>query len=91
MAALVLVWGVLAGCIGLVNQYWIYQSAPEAPDFANGLFLAATNLGTSAGTSICGAVIAGAGTGMAVLGGFAILAACIVLLILRARQIKGKT
>ena len=30
------------------------RSAPEAPDFANGMFLTATNLGTTVGTTLCG-------------------------------------
>lgn len=86
-AALILVWGILAGCIGNVNQYWIAFAAPEAPDFANGLFLASTNLGTTIGTSLCGMVISSLGMEWIEIGGFAMLAGCLVFLLLRARQI----
>lgn len=43
MAFITLIWGILAGVGGNINQYWIMPSAPEAPDFANGLFLTAAN------------------------------------------------
>lgn len=46
--------GVLFGLTGNVNQYIIAQSASDAPDFANGLFLSAANIGVTVGTSICG-------------------------------------
>ena len=54
MAVLTFVWGVLAGAGANINQYWLATAAPKAPDFANGLFLASTNLGTTVGTSVCG-------------------------------------
>ena len=54
MAVLTFVWGVLAGAAANINQYWLATAAPKAPDFANGLFLASTNLGTTVGTSVCG-------------------------------------
>lgn len=58
MAALTFVWGVLAGAGANINQYWLVTAAPKAPDFANGLFLASTNLGTTIGASVCGFFIA---------------------------------
>ena len=54
MAVLILIWGILAGAAANINQYWLATAAPKAPDFANGLFLASTNLGTTIGTSVCG-------------------------------------
>ncbi|SIS03369.1 Predicted arabinose efflux permease, MFS family [Peribacillus simplex] len=59
---IILIWGIFGGIGGNVNQYWIMTSAPKAPDFANGLFLTATNLGTTIGTAIAGIIIAQIGT-----------------------------
>lgn len=82
----VLLWGILAGCAGNINQYWITAAAPEAPEFANGLFLSATNLGTTVGATLCGALIDSLGASSLPLGGLLMLAAGTVLLLLRARQ-----
>lgn len=59
---IILIWGVIAGIGNNVNQYWIMSSAPQAPDFANGLFLTATNLGTTIGTAFAGLIITQVGT-----------------------------
>ena len=56
-AGLMLVWGILAGCGGMMNQYWITKACDDAPAFGNGLFLSATNLGTTIATSVCGMMI----------------------------------
>ena len=58
----VLALGVAVGVANTCDQYMVSRSALKAPDFANGLFLTATNLGTTVGTSLCGALIAGSGT-----------------------------
>ncbi|MFP3123079.1 MFS transporter [Ectobacillus funiculus] len=70
MAIIILIWGILGGVGGNINQYWIMSSAPEAPDFANGLFLTSANLGTTIGASVGGLFIAEMGTGYVVLVGF---------------------
>ncbi|MDP1419681.1 MFS transporter [Peribacillus simplex] len=62
MAIITLIWGILAGLGGNINQYWIMSSAPEAPDFANGLFLTAVNLGTTIGAAAGGLFISEIGT-----------------------------
>ncbi|MED4074406.1 MFS transporter, partial [Priestia endophytica] len=62
MAIITLIWGILAGVGGNINQYWIMSSAPEAPDFANGLFLTSANLGTTIGAAIGGLFISEMGT-----------------------------
>jgi MFS transporter, DHA1 family, inner membrane transport protein len=49
MSIITLVWGILAGVGGYINQYWIMSLAPEAPDFANGLFISACSVGTTIG------------------------------------------
>lgn len=43
-AAIILALGILAGMAGNTGQYMISDAAPEAPDFANGLFLTSANL-----------------------------------------------
>ncbi|MBO3077048.1 MFS transporter [Mammaliicoccus vitulinus] len=61
-AIIILFWGILAGIGANINQYWIMSAAPQAPDFANGLFLTSVNLGTTIGTSISGIIITRLGT-----------------------------
>lgn len=61
-AIIILVWGILGGIGANINQYWIMSAAPQAPDFANGLFLTSVNLGTTIGSGIAGVVIAQFGT-----------------------------
>ncbi len=82
MVLITLFWGILAGAGANINQYWIASAAPEAPDFANGLFLTSANLGTTIGTTICGLFISGIGTKYVVLGGvlFTILSLIFILL-----------
>lgn len=58
MVILTILWGLLGGINANVTQYWIFRAAPEAPDFANGLFLTAANLGTTIGTVAGGVFIA---------------------------------
>lgn len=58
MMILTILWGILSGINGNVTQYWISHAAPEAPEFANGLFLTSANLGTTLGTAVGGAFIA---------------------------------
>ena len=67
-------------------QYMITDSAPEAPDFANGMFLTSANLGTTIGTAICGAFITEMGTRYSVFGAFLFLIASIVFVYLRVRM-----
>ena len=83
MAVLTFIWGVLAGAAANINQYWLATAAPEAPDFANGLFLASTNLGTTAGTSACGFILDKMGVQHIVLGGILFIACAFVLIAMR--------
>lgn len=62
MGALIIIWGILGGINGNINQYWITKAAPEAPDFANGLFLTAANIGCVLGTIVGGWFIESWGT-----------------------------
>lgn len=58
MAILTLLLGVLGGIGGNLNQFWIMSAAPEAPDFSNGLYITAMNIGTTAGSFMGGIIIA---------------------------------
>ncbi|GKU84146.1 MFS transporter [Niallia sp. NCCP-28] len=83
MAILTLIWGILAGMGGNITQYWIMSAAPEAPDFANGLFLTSANLGTTLGTAIGGLFISQMDTQYVVLVGIYSLFLSLVTIILR--------
>ena len=67
-AIVILVLGIFAGIANNGNQFMVSTSATEAPDFANGLFLTAANLGTTLGTAICGVFITVWGTHSSPLG-----------------------
>ncbi|WP_424769290.1 MFS transporter [Paenibacillus sp. sgz302251] len=62
MAIITLIWGILAGIGANMNQYLMMTAAPEAPDFANGLFLSACNIGTTIGAAVGGLFISQMGT-----------------------------
>lgn len=83
MTLLVLLWGILAGIGANINQYWITSAAPEAPEFANGLFLTSANLGTTIGATVCGFFISGIGIHYVVFGGFLFLILSSVSIFLR--------
>lgn len=70
MTIITLIWGILAGGITAnINQYLIASSAPEAPDFANGLFLSSANVGVTFGAAAGGLFISEIGTQYVVLVG----------------------
>ncbi len=79
VAALTIFWGVLAGINANINQFWLSQAAPEAPNFANGLFLTAVNIGTMAATTVSGMFIDSFGEKFVVYGGLLFLAAAALL------------
>ncbi|MEY8734270.1 MFS transporter [Peribacillus frigoritolerans] len=83
MAILTLIWGILAGIGGNINQYWIMSSAPESPDFANGLFLTAVNLGTTIGAAAGGLFISELGTQYVIFVGLLSLLLSSVMIFLR--------
>jgi MFS transporter, DHA1 family, inner membrane transport protein len=83
MAFITLIWGILAGVAGNINQYWISTAAPEAPDFANGLFLSACNIGTTIGAAVGGLFISEMGTKYVVLVGILSLILSLVTILLR--------
>lgn len=66
---IVLIWGILVGCAANINQYWITRVASNVSDFANALFLVATNVGTCIAAFVCGIFIDEFGINNVVLGG----------------------
>lgn len=89
VGVLLIALGVTVGAANTCDQYMVSRSAPEAPDFANGLFLTATNLGTTVGASVCGALISWGGAGSSVLGTLPLLAAGLALTVVRLRLAAG--
>lgn len=88
MAVIVLVWGILAGIGANINQYWIASAAPHVPDFANALFLVATNLGTCIGAAVCGWFIDSISITYVVCGGIIFLVFSFVFISLGAKKQK---
>lgn len=85
MAVIILILGILAGYGQNTMQYMITEAAPEAPDFANGLYLLSANLGTTMGAAVCGAFITAFDTRYSVFGSLLFLLASIVFVVLRIR------
>lgn len=84
VAILTLFWGILAGGImANINQYLIVSSAPEVPDFANGIFISSCNVGTTLGASVGGLFISEMGTQNVVLVGILSLLLSLVSILLR--------
>ena len=82
-AIVILVLGIFAGIANNGNQFMVSTSATEAPDFANGLFLTAANLGTTLGTAICGVFITVWGTHSSPLGAVVFLIIGIISIVIR--------
>jgi DHA1 family inner membrane transport protein len=83
MFIIVVIWGVLYAIANNISQYWITSAAPEAPEFANGLFLTSGNLGITIGTTVGGLLISGMGIRYIVLGGLLFLILSLVFILLR--------
>jgi predicted MFS family arabinose efflux permease len=83
MAIITLIWGILAGIGANINQYWLSTAAPEAPDFANGLFLSSCNIGITIGAAVGGLFISEMGTQYVVLVGILSLILSLVTILLR--------
>lgn len=83
MALITLVWGILAGLAGNINQYVVTTAAKEAPDFANGVFLSSCNIGTTIGAAVGGLFISELGTQYVVLVGLLSLILTVVFILLR--------
>lgn len=84
MAVLVVIWGFIGGVNASTQQYILIQTAPEAKEFASGIFLTSANVGTMAASALCGWCIAQWGTAAVLAGGAAFAAVSVVFLWLRA-------
>ena len=82
---LVLIWGIAAGMVANTIQYWVTSQSEGAPEFANGLYLTAANLGISAATPFCGVFISGLGIQAAPVGGLILLTCCAVCIFVKIR------
>ena len=75
--------GILAGIANNVNQWLVSTAAPEAPDFANGLYLTAANLGVTIFTPFLGAFISNGGSIASDLGVMGLLVIAFGLILIR--------
>ena len=83
--SIVIILGVVVGIANTTDQFMVSRSAPDAPDFINGLFLTTTNLGTTIGTSVCGMFISEMGISFSVWGTLPCLILGFVFVLLRMK------
>ena len=83
---LIALWGLLAGIGNDISQYWMVSAAPEAPEFANGIFLSMGNVGVTIGTTIAGAVVLSMGVQYVMLAAIAVLIIDLILLFIRTNR-----
>ncbi|MBD2872481.1 MFS transporter [Paenibacillus arenilitoris] len=88
--AVVVAWGVIFAIGNNISQYWIASSAPEAPEFANGLFLTCGNLGITLGTAVGGFFLSGMGIRYVIVGGLLFLVLSLAAVLLRNFFYKGE-
>ncbi|MDI2587964.1 MFS transporter [Psychrobacillus sp. NEAU-3TGS] len=90
MVIIILLWGILAGISANITQYVVSSAAPEAPDFANGLFLSSANIGTTIGTAVGGLFISIMGTQYVILVGLLSVILSVVFIFLRNNMYSAK-
>lgn len=83
MIVIMFMFGMLFSIGNNINQYWMSSAAPEAPDFANGLYLSGANWGVSIGTAIGGLLITGQGIESIIWGGMIFFILSMVFILLR--------
>ena len=83
---LMALWGLLAGIGNDIAQYWMVSAAPQAPEFANGIFLSMGNVCVTIGTTIAGAVVLSMGVQYVMLAAIAILILDLILLFIRTNR-----
>lgn len=83
---LMVFWGLLAGIGNDIAQYWMVSAAPDAPEFANGIFLSMGNVGVTLGTTVAGAVVAGMGVQYVMLAAIVVMAVDLILLFTRTAK-----
>ena len=80
------IWGLLAGIGNDISQYWMVSSAPDAPEFANGIFLSMGNVGVTLGTTIAGLVVMTWGVRYVMIAAILVLVIDLVLLFTRTSK-----
>ncbi len=90
MAILVVAWGFIGGVNASSQQYILFQAAPEAKEFASGIFLTAANIGTMAAAVLCGWCIDQWGIRAVLTGGEAFAAISVLFLWLRALAFRNE-
>ncbi|MBB3118459.1 MFS transporter [Pseudoduganella violacea] len=80
LVVIMLFWGAAHTSGLVVTQVWLSSAAPEAPEFATGLYIAFINLGVTIGAVVGGSFIASSGMRGSIASGltFALLAAALV-------------
>lgn len=82
----IIFWGLFAGIINDISQYLMVSAAPQAPEFANGIFLSMGNVGVTIGTTIAGFVVAGIGVRYVMLFAILVLVFDLILLFTRTQK-----
>lgn len=83
MVIIMALFGIMFSIQNNINQYWITSAAPEAPEFANGLFVSCSNWGISIGTAVGGLFLSGMGIKYIVWGGVLFLILSFLSIFLR--------
>ncbi|MBM7655447.1 MFS transporter [Neobacillus cucumis] len=84
MVIIMTLFGILFSIQNNINQYWITSAAPEAPEFANGLFVSCSNWGISIGTAVGGLFLTDMGIEYILWGGLLFLILSWVTILLRS-------
>lgn len=83
VAACIVIWGILGGINANINQYLVAKVTKDAPDFGNGLFLTAANIGCVVGTFIGGIFIQSIGLYAVFLAGIVMVVPALLILYIR--------
>ncbi|WP_292798690.1 hypothetical protein [Methanobrevibacter sp.] len=88
---LAIIWGALDGILNNILQYWITSAAPDAPEFANGMFFSMMNVGITIGTSIGGYLIIGYDTNSIFIGSIVVLLLSVLVFGVRVKNYNSIT
>ena len=86
MLPISLLWGAAHTSGLIVSQVWLTSAAPEAPEFATSLYIAAANLGVVFGSSLGGALITSAGITGSIWSGWMFAALALLFVVLKVRM-----
>lgn len=83
--------GIIAGIANNINQFMVSSSAPETPDFTNGLYLTAANAGVAICTPLLGTFINLGGACNSIEGMLILLTSASILIIARTFVAKNRS